>query len=229
MTDASAAAGKTHAPEARIAAAILTAWALGSVPVPWLVGRAHGIDLRRTGSGNAGASNVGESVSRSLLIPVGVAQIAQGLAGAMLPRATAGGPWASAAGGLAAVLAQQWNPWLRLQGGRGVSPAIGAMLALSPRAALPAFTLVGVAGMPGKNSAQSIAAALAVAPLAARWRGESAAVVAGIGALSAAVFVKRLVGNAPPAADLPRPGVYLTRLIFDRDTRDRTAWVRRNL
>jgi hypothetical protein len=39
--------------------------------------------------------------------------------------------------------------------------------------------------------------------------------------------VKRVLGNEPPEPGATRPAVYVTRLLYDRDIRDREAWVRR--
>jgi hypothetical protein len=38
-----------------------------------------------------------------------------------------------------------------------------------------------------------------------------------------------MLANGPPEPQIPRPGVWLTRLLYDRDIRDREAWVRRGL
>ena len=68
-------------------AIIAASYVLGTIPVAWLTGRlAKSVDLRDYGSGNTGASNVWQSVSRALVVPVGLLQIAQGAAGVLLAR-----------------------------------------------------------------------------------------------------------------------------------------------
>ena len=68
--------------------AIVTGYLIGSIPVAYLVARAtKGIDIRERGSGNVGASNIWQSVSRWFVVPVGVAQIAQGLGAVLVARA----------------------------------------------------------------------------------------------------------------------------------------------
>ncbi len=108
------------------------------------------------------------------MVPVGLAQIAQGLAGPLLARAAGQTSGVQVAAGVAAIAAHDWNPWLRFQGGRGVGPAIGFLLAMAPRNGLPAFVAVAVAGVPFKASAQSIGAGLVAAPVAA-YAGAGAA------------------------------------------------------
>lgn len=210
-------------------AAIVLAYLLGSVPVAYLAGRATtGVDLRERGSGNAGASNVWQSASRWLVVPVGLAQIGQGLAAVLIARVFDGGDAVQAACGIAAVLSNDWNPWLRFSGGRGIGATIGVLLALSP-ATLAAFVVVSVAGVILKAVPQGVALALVCAPVAAIAAGQSGAIVACSAALAAIALAKRVLANGAPDASAPRPEVWANRLLFDRDIRDREAWVRRGV
>jgi glycerol-3-phosphate acyltransferase PlsY len=210
-------------------AVLAAAYAIGSIPIAWLAGRAaKGVDIRNVGSGNTGASNVFQSVSRSLVVPVGVAQIAQGTAAVLLARAFGQSDAVQASAGVAAVAANDWNPWLGFTGGRGVGQAIGVMLVLSP-VALASFILVALIGVAIKTIPQFVALALVLAPLAAVIAGDSAAATSGCAALAVLILLKRLLANAAPAASAPRPHVWIYRLLYDRDIRDRGAWVRRHL
>jgi len=210
------------------AAVIAASYAIGSVPVAYLAGRgARGIDIRRYGSGNVGASNVWQSVSHTLVVPVGLAQIAQGAAGVLIARAAHEPDGVQAAAGVAAVVAHNWNPWLGLAGGRGVGPAIGVMAAASPPA-LATFIAVSLAGVALRAVPQGTAGGLAAAPVAALASGTPAA-AAGLAAICAASIAKRLLGNGPPDAAYARPRVWWTRVVYDRDDPDREAWVRRNV
>jgi len=212
------------------AATIAASYAIGSIPVAWLAGRLRGgIDLREYGSGNVGASNVWQSVSKALVVPVGLAQIGQGLAGIMIAKASGQGDGVQVASGLVAIVAHNWNPWLRLAGGRGVGPAIGFLLGLATLDALPAFIVVAAAGVPFGLIPQTVGLGLLVTPAAAYAGGEPAVVVAGCGAVAALVLLKRLLANGAPDPEIERPGVWWNRLVYDRDIRDREAWVRRGL
>ena len=210
------------------AAVIAASYAIGSVPVAYLAGRGvKGIDIRRYGSGNVGASNVWQSVSRSLTVPVGLAQIAQGAAGVLIARAAGEPAGVQAAAGVAAVVAHDWNPWLRFAGGRGIGPAIGVMGALSPPA-LGAFIVVSLGGVALRAIPQGTALGLVAAPFAALASHDGAAAAA-LGAIWVAAMAKRLLGNGAPDSAYVRPRVWWTRLVYDRDDPDREAWVRRNL
>jgi glycerol-3-phosphate acyltransferase PlsY len=208
--------------------AIIIGYGIGSVPVAWLAGRALGVDLRERGSGNTGASNVFQSASRMLVVPVGVAQIAQGLLPVLLARALDRGDGVAMASGVAAVAAGDWNPWLGFRGSRGVGATIGVLLATS-WVALAVFTVISLAGVAARAIPQGVALAMLATPVAAAAAGGGAAVVIGCAALAALVFAKRLTGNGMPDASSERPRVWALRLVYDRDIADRDAWVRRGI
>ena len=205
---------------------VLAGYAIGSVPVPWLAARAAGVDLRERGSGNTGASNVIENVSRPLGVVVGLAQIAQGLLPVLLARAVTGNEWVWMAAGTAAVVVNDWNPWLGFTGGRGIGLTIGVLLGTS-WAALAAFVLVAVAGRALRAAPQGVALGLLAAPVASLAVGDPPAIVTGVAALAAVAFAKRLGANGPPDPQSARPEVWVNRLVYDRDIRDREAWLRR--
>ena len=209
---------------------IAIGYLLGSIPIAWLSGRIlRGVDIRDVGSGNAGASNVWQSVSKALVVPVGLAQIAQGAAAVLLARSAGQGEALQAAAGIAAVIAHDWNPWLGFSGGRGIGQTIGVLLVLS-WVALGLFVIVALIGVVTKAVPQFIALALVFTPAAALVSGQPAAIVAACGALAAIALLKRLLANGvAEGATQPRAVLWRNRLLFDRDIRDREAWVRRGL
>ena len=208
---------------------IAASYAIGSMPVAYLSGRiVRGVDIRDVGSGNAGASNVWQSVSKPLVVPVGLTQIGQGLAAVLIAKAAGQSEGVQSAAGVAVIVASDWNPWLRFAGGRGVGQTIGVLLAIAPWA-LAAFIVIALAGVALRAIPQFVAIALIATPVVAAIAGASPAAVAGCATLAALAMIKRVLANSAPAPDCARPGVWLTRLAFDRDIRDREAWVRRGL
>lgn len=107
---------------------------LGALPVGWAVGRLWGKDVRASGSGRTGATNV----FRSAGIPAGVltagGDLVKGALAVLVARALTGATTAEAAAGVAAVLGHNWSIFLRFRGGAGTMPNAGALLALSPAA-----------------------------------------------------------------------------------------------
>jgi len=211
------------------AAVIVFAYVLGSIPVAFLVARAtKGVDIRAYGSGNVGASNIWQSVSKALVVPVGLAQIGQGLAGPGVAALLDMDEGVQVAAAVAAVLANDWNPWLGFTGGRGVGATIGALIILSPPA-LFAFIIISLAGVALRAIPQGVGLALLSAPIVAAVAAAHVIVILGCALLAVIALVKRVLANEAPAPDLERPAVYVNRLIYDRDIRDRDAWVRRGV
>ena len=158
-------------------ALVLTGYLLGSIPFGLLLARfVAGVDVRRTGSGNIGATNVARAAGQKLGLVTLFLDAAKGAIPVVAAAALLGvpgepGPWAAAAG-LAAFLGHVFPPWLRFRGGKGVATAFGVFLALSPWAALAALA-VFVASYAGTRivSVSSLAGAAACAATAAALHG----------------------------------------------------------
>jgi glycerol-3-phosphate acyltransferase PlsY len=176
-----------------IAAALVLAYLLGSIPFAYLAGRVRGVDLRTVGSGNLGATNVFRTLGRSWGIGVMVLDIAKGLAAVLIARALTDDPWPLAAAGLA-IAGHVFPVWLRFKGGKGVAVAAGAMLGLMPLVAavlVPAWFVVVV--LTRYVSVASIACAVACTPLAALFGYPWSYV--GFAALASAAVLVRHRGN----------------------------------
>jgi glycerol-3-phosphate acyltransferase PlsY len=118
-----------------IALLVAAAFALGSIPTGVIVARARGVDLRKVGSGNIGATNVGRALGKGWAIFVLVADALKGyVPTALAPRWIP--PLGVAAVGVAAVLGHMFSVFLKGRGGKGVATSLGAALALAPLAAL---------------------------------------------------------------------------------------------
>ena len=113
----------------------LAAFAVGSIPTGIIVARARGVDLRKVGSGNIGATNVGRALGKNWAILVLLADALKGYAPAALGQRLLP-PVGVAAVALAAVLGHMFSVFLKGRGGKGVATSLGAALALAPVAAL---------------------------------------------------------------------------------------------
>jgi glycerol-3-phosphate acyltransferase PlsY len=122
-------------------ALIAGAYLVGAFPTGILLARAKGVDLRRVGSGNIGATNVGRALGKPWAIAVLLVDAAKGAAPVLVARALHLGPWVEAAGAVAAVVGHSYNIFLRGHGGKGVATSLGGALAISPLAAGIAFLL----------------------------------------------------------------------------------------
>ncbi len=207
---------------------IAGSYLIGAFPVAYLTGRLmRGVDLREHGSANVGASNVWQSVSRWAVVPVGLAEVAQGMAGILIAKLADQGLTVQVLAGLAAVAGHNWSVFLALSGGRGIGHSIGFMLVLS-WPALGVFIAVSLLGVGVGAIPIAVGLGVALAPLTALLAGQSTAIVLGCLAMAGMIIAKRVLTNHP----VPPPGadwreVLLNRLLLDRDIREREEWVRR--
>jgi len=116
--------------------AMAAAFLLGSFPTGVVVARSKGIDLRKVGSGNIGATNVGRALGKGWAAFVLVIDASKGALPVLLARHFSDDPWLPALTGLAAVMGQAFSIFLRCRGGKGVATSLGAGLALAPPATL---------------------------------------------------------------------------------------------
>jgi acyl phosphate:glycerol-3-phosphate acyltransferase len=146
---------------------VLPSYLLGSIPFGLLAGFARGIDVRKHGSGNIGATNVLRTLGKKWGIGVFACDVLKGAAAVLLAQ------WASSlpatyntasmlvnhsaihpntdftpaeAGiiaGLAAILGHNFPVWLKFKGGKGIATSAGVLLALMPLATLSCLAIWG--------------------------------------------------------------------------------------
>jgi acyl phosphate:glycerol-3-phosphate acyltransferase len=119
---------------------VLGGYLLGSMPFGyWVVCLFHGEDVRQTGSGNIGATNVWRTYGKRYGIPIVVLDIAKGFVPAFVGTLLAGELTGVVAGG--AAMLGHWRPlFLRFQkGGKTVATAGGTFLGVAP--------LIGLIGL----------------------------------------------------------------------------------
>ncbi|HEY5475656.1 MAG TPA: glycerol-3-phosphate 1-O-acyltransferase PlsY [Tepidiformaceae bacterium] len=118
---------------------------LGSIPSGLVVGYfwLHR-DIRESGSGATGATNVLRTAGRLPAVLVMVADILKGVMPAVLGRLVFKDDTAAVLGAGAAIAGHVWPVFAGFRGGRGVATAFGGILGLAPLVAL-VFPLVGLA------------------------------------------------------------------------------------
>ncbi|HXM64058.1 MAG TPA: glycerol-3-phosphate 1-O-acyltransferase PlsY [Terriglobales bacterium] len=119
---------------------ILTAaysYLLGSIPFGYLLVRAfRGQDVRQTGSGNIGATNVSRT-SKGLGILTLILDALKGLTAVVVTRAIfPGNKTLLGAAALFAIVGHMFPVWLRFRGGKGVATGLGSFVLLTPKTIL---------------------------------------------------------------------------------------------
>jgi len=123
------------------------AYLLGSIPFGYLIVRwQRGIDVRATGSGSIGATNVLRNLGIAGFAATFLLDFGKGVAAVLLAsRLTSGDPRWIAAAAVASIGGHCFPIWLKFRGGKGVATAAGVFAALAPAQvgmALALFALV---------------------------------------------------------------------------------------
>lgn len=150
----------------RSAAVVIIAYLFGSVPFGYLIVRAtQGADVRETGSGGTGATNVSRRAGKAAGVLTLVLDALKGAAAAVIAKLILGlavlelssavrphyegafesAYWWLAAAAIAVIVGHIFPIWLRFRGGKGVATGVGVFLILTPIAvalALVIFVLV---------------------------------------------------------------------------------------
>jgi glycerol-3-phosphate acyltransferase PlsY len=169
----------------RPAAVIIIAYLLGSIPFGYLIVHAtQGADVRETGSGGTGATNVSRRAGRAAGAITLVLDALKGATAVIfaelilgLPILTAGGhagspllsrgpteaQWWVAGAAIAAIVGHIFPIWLRFRGGKGVATGVGVLLMLAPIAVVfAALVFLLVVALTRYVSLGSIVAAVAI-------------------------------------------------------------------
>ena len=162
---------------------VVSSYLLGSIPFGYLLVRIfRGEDVRQTGSGNIGATNVARTGSKGLAIATLLLDALKGYAAvahafhfahhhaAELPPSQPHYVYTLAAlAGFCAIVGHMFPVWLKFKGGKGVATAVGAFLGIAPPGVLVALALfVAIVALTRYVSLGSIVGA-AVFPFAAWW------------------------------------------------------------
>ncbi len=160
------------------------AYFLGSVPFGLIIGKIKGVDIRKSGSGNIGATNAMRALGKPAGLLCFFLDVCKGalpvifsgmyfslLASSDIPPADAA-RWMLV--GLCAVLGHMFPIFLRFKGGKGVATGFGMLAAFYPVITFPALGALAVWYVVMKTtryvSVASCAAALSIPLLLVAWR-----------------------------------------------------------
>ena len=146
--------------------ALLLSYFIGAVPAAAWLARARGVDIRKVGSGNSGATNVLRSLGKGPALVVATFDILKGVLAVLLARALGLSEGWAALCGVLAVIGHNFSPFLAFRGGKGVATSFGVIAVLDPLVGLVTFFLaIACMWLTRFVSAGSIMGALTVAAL----------------------------------------------------------------
>lgn len=116
---------------------VILAYLIGAVPTGYLIGKiGYGVDLKKTGSGNIGATNAYRTLGAKAGLLVFLADFLKGMIAVYLGMPE---PMLVLACALFAIIGNDWSVFLKFKSGKGVACGVGAFTFICPPATLAAF------------------------------------------------------------------------------------------
>jgi len=211
---------------------IIAAYLLGSVPAAYLVAKwLRGIDIRQYGSGNVGASNISAIVSKRWSIPVTIFDIGKGALTVWAAQMLGLGTAEQVIIGIITITGHIWPVFLRFRGGRGIFTTLGVILILSPKLGLIVSVLAYLFA-PFRQLSLGVLVGLTSLPVLSWFLSQPLGIdkplpltLGLVAMLLLAIFRRLTAPRSPVTASVPRGELIINRLLFDRDIRDRKAWI----
>jgi acyl phosphate:glycerol-3-phosphate acyltransferase len=116
---------------------VIIAYLLGSIPFGYLIVRGkEGGDVRQTGSGGTGATNVSRRAGKAAGVLTLLLDALKGAAAVGIAQFFSGNGWVVSAAAIAVIVGHIFPVWLGFRGGKGVATGVGVFLVLMPVAVL---------------------------------------------------------------------------------------------
>lgn len=141
------------------------AYLLGSIPSGFIVGIFSGVDVRNSGSGNIGATNVARTLGKGLGLLTLLADTAKGVLPVFIAQRLGSSDAAIALVGIFAFLGHLYPVFLKFQGGKGVATAFGVLLMVAPPVPAVLILFFGAAVFASRIVSLGSIAAAGAAPL----------------------------------------------------------------
>jgi len=144
---------------------VASAYLLGSIPSGYILGNWAGVDVRKAGSGNVGATNVARVAGKLHGVLTLVADAAKGFIPVIMASRLDLSSTVVTCAAVAAFVGHLYPLFLRFQGGKGVATALGALLAMAPLAALVLIGVFALVALSSRIVSLSSMVAAAAAPI----------------------------------------------------------------
>ena len=116
---------------------LIVAYLIGSIPFGYLIVRTkEGSDIRQTGSGGTGATNVSRRAGKAAGVLTLLLDASKGAAAVLIAQNVSDSDWVKAAAAIAVIVGHIFPVWLGFRGGKGVATGVGVFIVLAPVALL---------------------------------------------------------------------------------------------
>jgi glycerol-3-phosphate acyltransferase PlsY len=133
---------------------LIASYLIGSISFAWLIAKVHGLDLRKIGSGNLGATNLSRACGRKWAYTCFALDVLKGFAPVFAaklfvipqnPTPAFLGLWLAI--GVVAILGHVFPIYLKFKGGKGVATSFGVVLGIWPYLAIPGIIAFAIWGL----------------------------------------------------------------------------------
>ena len=197
-----------------VATVCMLSYLVGAIPFSQFIARiVRGIDLRTVGSRTVSGTSLYRVAGFTPLAIAGLLDIGKGALGPVLADPANHPPLAAVAIGLA-IAGHNWSAFLGGAGGRGLSPAIGALAVVAWPGSLLLLGGLGGGKLMSHTGLVSFVALIVLTPFLAVLYGGIGAAYGVAAALP--ILIKRVLGNQLPQDPSSRH-VFVNRLLYDSD------------
>jgi acyl phosphate:glycerol-3-phosphate acyltransferase len=148
-----------------IIALMMLSFLTGSIPFGIIVARIKGVDLKKVGSGNIGATNVLRSMGKGPAALTLLGDILKGTLAVALGRYFGVGALYEGLIGISAILGHNFSVFLKFRGGKGVATGLGVLLIYSPPAAVCTIVIWLVVALSTRYSSLGAIVSFGLLPL----------------------------------------------------------------
>jgi len=205
---------------------LIAAYLIGSIPMAYLVVKyRYGVDIRRYGSHQSGATNLFRNFSKLWGLLVFFIDAGKGILLVWITSQLGMGIAQQVAVGIAVVVGHNWPIFLHFNAGRGLATTIGVAFFLLP-VSIPGFLFCALFTLILGNSPLPLLVAVASLPITSALIGKPLELTLGLTLLFLMMVIRRLTAPKNERSRLVSTRELLVnRLFFDRDIKDGKAWM----
>jgi len=124
---------------------VIIGYLIGSIPFGLIAGKLRGIDIRKVGSGNIGATNIYRTFGIATALTVFALDLLKGTAAVLISNMIFPSPLIAVISGLAAVIGHMYPVFIGFKGGKGSATGLGILLGIAPDIFVIAIVYVALA------------------------------------------------------------------------------------
>lgn len=126
-------------------ALVILSYLLGSISFGYIIAKkVKKVDIRKVGSGNAGATNISRALGFKFALVVFLLDVGKGLLAVLLAAWLTSNPWTIIFCAYAVICGHNWPIFFSFKGGRGSATTLGVFLGIMPVPALIVFVIIVV-------------------------------------------------------------------------------------